>query len=358
MGRIRIVLAEGFSRPNRSPPFERVKDAIVFSFQHAPQRMYTTGGWHWACDEFGNVLMLLTDILEFSHIAWPNPHMWTHVTPQPVYKVGQHSFADAKEPEDAHAHSPRKPDMRVPMSSIASMASTSQSSGSQAPIMYSNPWASGRAFPVPPYQWYTTPAQTQAREPRWAGYQDRYQESIIEPNMDPFVSDAPWRHRGARSSREDVPMPDYSSSSSRAISSTTGMSYEHSKHSSMSAPMDDEHYHLLIEALTPTKPPVGTRAPSNTPSTMAILPAAKTTPATQVRKASGHNQGSTLGLRERSQPSSRDVSGSVISPAEKIPSPPKIGASPSANVKSRKEADKEKEKALDKENESTVSTEL
>lgn len=150
-------------------------------------------------------------------------------------------------------------------------------------------------------------------------------------------------------------MPDYSSSSSRAISSMTGMSYEHSKQSSMSAPMDEEQYNLLLEAMTPTRPPVGTRAPSNTPSTMAVLPVAKATPATQVRKPSGNNPGTGMpsGLRERSQPSSRDISGSVINPEEKDPSPAKIGASPSANVKSRKEGDKEKDKGNHKENEST-----
>ena len=37
-GRIRVVISEGFSRPYHSPPFERVKDIIVFSFQHAPLR--------------------------------------------------------------------------------------------------------------------------------------------------------------------------------------------------------------------------------------------------------------------------------------------------------------------------------
>lgn len=37
-GRIRVVIAEGFARPNRNPPFERVKDIIAFSFQHAPLR--------------------------------------------------------------------------------------------------------------------------------------------------------------------------------------------------------------------------------------------------------------------------------------------------------------------------------
>lgn len=46
-GRIRLVLAEGFSRPLRSPPFERVKDTIVFSFQHAPLRESKTTLAHW-----------------------------------------------------------------------------------------------------------------------------------------------------------------------------------------------------------------------------------------------------------------------------------------------------------------------
>jgi hypothetical protein len=39
-GRIRVVIAEGFSRPNRSPPFERYKDVIAMSFQHAPLGKY------------------------------------------------------------------------------------------------------------------------------------------------------------------------------------------------------------------------------------------------------------------------------------------------------------------------------
>lgn len=305
----------------------------------------------------GNVLMLRIEVLEYSRIAWPNPHMWAPFTPQPYYKVGQSGLVDTREPDDAHAHSPQKSDMPMPMRSMALAASNTQPTNSQGQIEYNNVWASGRAFPNPSYQRFSTPAQTYARDPRWAGRQDPYPESIIDSG-DPFFGDAAWRHRGARSSREDVPMPDYSSSNSRAISSTTGMSYEHSKASSIAAPMDDENYNLLVEALTPTKPPIGTRAPSNTPFTLAIMPAENSTPATQIRKAGGHNQSSNLALRELSQPSSRDVSVSAISPEEKIASPSKVGASPSANVKSRKETDKEKESASDKENESTVSTDL
>ncbi|KAF3385624.1 hypothetical protein F1880_001959 [Penicillium rolfsii] len=344
LGRIRIVLSEGFARPNRSPPFERVKDAIFFSFQHAPQQ-----------------------ILEFSQIAWPNHHMWSQDAPRPLCNGTQHTL-DPKEPEDAHAHSPGKPESRVFMTSVAPMATIGHFTIAQAPTVSNNAWVAGRAFPLPNSQWY---AQSQARNSRWTGLQDRYQEAFTESAVDPFINDPTWRHRGARSSREDVPMPDYSTSSgSRVISSVTGMSYVHSKPSSMSVPMDEEQYNQLIEAMTPTKPPMGTRTPSNTPFAITVHATAKAITPTATRKASGQNPdtGRTLGLRERSQASSRDVSGSAIVLVEKDSSPTKIGASPSENVKSRKKRDqekekeKEKDKGAQKENESvggsSTSTEL
>ncbi|TVY37945.1 hypothetical protein LSUB1_G003160 [Lachnellula subtilissima] len=36
LGRIKLVIAEGFSRDNLTYPFERVKNIVSFSFQHAP----------------------------------------------------------------------------------------------------------------------------------------------------------------------------------------------------------------------------------------------------------------------------------------------------------------------------------
>ncbi|POS83724.1 hypothetical protein EPUL_003139, partial [Erysiphe pulchra] len=58
LGRLRIVLSEGFIRENDNQ-FERVRNIISFSFQHAP-----------------------IHLLEKSSIAWPNASMWqqpTHV---------------------------------------------------------------------------------------------------------------------------------------------------------------------------------------------------------------------------------------------------------------------------------------
>lgn len=40
-GRIKVIIAEGLARPKRSPPFERFKDVVIMSFQHAPLREYS-----------------------------------------------------------------------------------------------------------------------------------------------------------------------------------------------------------------------------------------------------------------------------------------------------------------------------
>ncbi|KJZ80068.1 hypothetical protein HIM_00782 [Hirsutella minnesotensis 3608] len=81
LGRIKLVLSEGFPRDSLSMPFERVKNIVAFSFQHAP-----------------------LDVLESSGIAWPNPEMWQRAPfassmPVPAYQ---------SEDVDSHAHSPRR----------------------------------------------------------------------------------------------------------------------------------------------------------------------------------------------------------------------------------------------------------
>jgi hypothetical protein len=49
-------------------------------------------------------------------------------------------------------------------------------------------------------------------------------------------------------------MLDYSSSNSRAISSVTGMSFEHSKQPSMATLMDEEEFSALQESVTLSSP--------------------------------------------------------------------------------------------------------
>ncbi|OQE35179.1 hypothetical protein PENCOP_c014G01058 [Penicillium coprophilum] len=315
-GRIKVLIAEGFSRPNRTPPFERYKHVIVFSFQHAP-----------------------LDVLEFSDIAWPNPNMWIYMPNGSRYGSTARYGASKVVGDGAHGHSPSKtdrPEHRIPVTANTSSQSSSNTatySGS-TPSTY-NAWTPHRGFPIPSTQWNGYP-----QEPRWDP-QDTYS---VEPGMDAFIDDTAWRQRGARSSREDVPMPDYvstGSTNSRAISSVTGMSYEHSKQPSVNSCLDDDQYNELIQALTPTKaPPVGTRAPSNTPSTATTaMSVPKPSVAAEARSASykARNRRSSA-LREVSQPSTRDVSGSS---EPKELSPPKLGASPSEKVRSKKENQKE-----------------
>ncbi|KAF5875386.1 uncharacterized protein Bfra_003840 [Botrytis fragariae] len=85
LGRVKVVVSEGIPRDNISMPFERIKNLVAFSFQHAP-----------------------LDVLEASSIAWPNAAMWRQVSlVAPLYN--QHpSPKRVEEDQEAHAHSPRK----------------------------------------------------------------------------------------------------------------------------------------------------------------------------------------------------------------------------------------------------------
>ncbi|KAK4124411.1 hypothetical protein N657DRAFT_617574 [Parathielavia appendiculata] len=82
IGRIKIIITEGFPRDSLSAPIERVKNIVAFSFQHAP-----------------------LEILENNGIAWPNQSMWqcspfNSVMPVPTYHL--------EEGPSSHTHSPGK----------------------------------------------------------------------------------------------------------------------------------------------------------------------------------------------------------------------------------------------------------
>ncbi|KAI0399018.1 hypothetical protein F4802DRAFT_73246 [Xylaria palmicola] len=82
LGRIKIIISEGFPRDSLTVPIERVKNVVAFSFQHAP-----------------------LDILESSGIAWPNPAMWRRGPFNPTMPVPSQQHEDGPE---AHLHSPRR----------------------------------------------------------------------------------------------------------------------------------------------------------------------------------------------------------------------------------------------------------
>lgn len=108
-------------------------------------------------------------------------------------------------------------------------------------------------------------------------------------------------------------MPDYigsSSSSSRAISNMTGISFQHSKQPSVSAPIDDEQYGQVIEAFrSPSKEfSSGTCVPTNTPVSD-LLEASKSSVASEPRVASHTRRASRpKHLKELSKPEIRESS--------------------------------------------------
>ncbi|ESZ99513.1 hypothetical protein SBOR_0078 [Sclerotinia borealis F-4128] len=109
LGRVKVVVSEGFPRDNLSMPFERVKNSVAFSFQHAP-----------------------LDVLEASSIAWPNATMWRQVSLVAPFYNQQSSPKRVEEDREAHAHSPRKP-------SIVSFQSSQTNSMPPPPAPFSRP---------------------------------------------------------------------------------------------------------------------------------------------------------------------------------------------------------------------------
>ncbi|GFG16845.1 hypothetical protein IFM61392_09722 [Aspergillus lentulus] len=304
-GRIRVVIAEGFARPNRNPPFERVKDIIAFSFQHAPLQ-----------------------VLECSNIAWPNSGMWSRG--QRVFKYNAGSvLSGPKQEEDLHAHSPTRHENR----SVVANSNRVSNPAAYAAWPYRN-------YPPPPPQWVNS-----NREATWS-YQPTQEPLMADPFIDPHILDPAARHRGARPSWEDVCMPDYhsSSSSSRAISSMTGISYEHSKQPSIVAPIDEETYSQLFEGVSPPKPLACTsQAPKNTSSALPSV-ASKLSAAAEERSSSCVKSARRPSiLKELSQPGSRSVSGS--SAKSSLPAEPlleaaatcKLHVSPTTQIRSKKE---------------------
>jgi hypothetical protein len=260
------------------------------------------------------------DILECSNIAWPNAGMWF----QPISNIFKyHSgscFNDRHEADDVHAHSPTRHEGR-----------STRAGGNHPPPCSTWPY---KLFPHPPAYCPSGP-----RDLRW----DTQDLTTHEPPTEPYVG-----RRRARSTLEDLPMPDYvtsSSTSSRAISNMTGISYEHSKQPSINILNDDEACSQFIDTHSPTKIlSTAAFASTNTLSSMPTM-GSKPSAAAKARSASYSKNGQlTSALKEISQPTSRDISGSS---AKSIPIMEsiidaavsrKIHVSPNSNVKGKKEA--------------------
>jgi len=174
LGRIKVIISEGFPRDSATMPFERVKNLVAFSFQHAPL------GTQLFLDLPREIIYLfencsdftIPDVLEASSIAWPNASMWRQVSFAASIMPGASIQRNASESGiEVHSHSPRR---------------------SSATLVRQQ---------LPPYAMGMMPPPVLPSYLRAANY-------------DPFTEPRPalWR----QPSSTDVSMPDYSSSVSQA----------------------------------------------------------------------------------------------------------------------------------------------
>lgn len=246
-------------------------------------------------------------MLELNSVAWPNPSMWMHA-PQPFQYNSGNAFSTLKNSEDVHTHSPTRHESRE-------MASAN------LPAMY-HTWAY-KGFAMPP-----TPWQNNQSDP-W-GNVDHFG---TDPFLNAFTLPEPDPHRGARSYRDDISMPDYkssTSSSSRAISSMTGISYEHSKQPSVTGILRDDQYGQVFRSLEPPKEPVGAaQAPARTPSVTLPIGSKMPQPGAPARPASSSKaatrQSISAVLRDLSQSGAKDMSEFQAKSGRRVPFEPIVG---------------------------------
>lgn len=240
--------------------------------------------------------------------------MWAHAPQLFQYNSGN-AFSDLKGPEDVHTHSPTRHESR-------------EAASASVPALY-NTWAY-KSLAMRPTPWPNNHPDPWANT-EYLG---------TNPFTDAFMLPEPDPHRGARSYRDDISMPDYksstsASSSSRAISSMTGISYEHSKQPSVTGILRDDQYGQVFRSFEPPKEPVSAvpaQAPASTSfSTLPIgfkmpPPGAGTRPASNSKAATRQSISSVL--KDLSQSGARDMSEFPAKSGKRVPFESIIGDAP------------------------------
>lgn len=221
----------------------------------------------------------LLDILEQAGIAWPNAAMWLQASStfcklhMRTESTLQNGYIDR---EDTHAHSPAR--------------HNTLDRGKDEHLA----WPS-RIFPTS------------------LGYHEKSSKERNFITEDPVLPDPftePFSRLGAsrrkHSNAEDVSMPDCSSTStsSRALSSMTGISYEHKRQMGPNC-FIEEHLNHVIEALSP-----GKLTTNRAPKIPTIV--SKPSAAAKARSASYTKRRPSSRSREASFSGTREVSGSSM----------------------------------------------
>ncbi|KPM43143.1 hypothetical protein AK830_g3426 [Neonectria ditissima] len=224
LGRIKLVISEGFPRDSLTLPIERVKNIVAFSFQHAP-----------------------LEVLENASIAWPNPSMWRRAPYTASMPVPTFIADDTK----SHAHSPRRrnnglrglTDHNMPMIQ-GTMPEFPATSTRKYPDL-----SSSMALDAPPG--FEGPGPFEDSNFDWLGN--------MNMGMNDIFSQFPATTSKARRSKTttDISMPDYPSSGNGGQMAFSG---DASFTAASFQPEDDTNSgHLKVPSNTPTT--TGQRSP-------------------------------------------------------------------------------------------------
>ncbi|OQV03901.1 hypothetical protein CLAIMM_08878 [Cladophialophora immunda] len=254
MGRIRVVIAEGVLRDNTPPAvtasrFDRLRDVVAFSFQHAPQ-----------------------DVLEYSRIAWPNLKMFTSLPRNPPRPAPIGSRVPGISGHEAHSHSPQ----RLPP--IASRSKRLSTNENYQELFDTQSYSELQPDPI------SKVPNVGALKSQSPGRQVPLK--LVAQDDDPFASShqiptaiQQWRLQ-LRSSSHDISMPDYTSSKTDRSVVNTEMSGVSIPRANFLRHMNEANPEEILQALSPSRQEelfkalsashspatdIGTRPPTNTP---------------------------------------------------------------------------------------------
>ena len=276
-GRIKIIIAEGLCRDMRAtdtvpPAFERFRDVVGFAFQHAPPSKFTL---HWRIPS-----LMQSEILEYSGIAWPNDIMWKQAQ-KLAMQSGSYSHKASVVPDhDAHAHSPRQ--LSLPQHATGPVLCYNDVRecairGCTHPRHFASPQHQLQPRPAPSsmYAGNTMPP-AYGYNPSGRNTAGTVEDPFLVPSQ-PSSNSKLFQRKQPQSSSHDVPMSDYGSGESRAVTDMSGVSYNrldferqvnNAAVSEILKALSPVKQSQLFSALSPSNriPRTGSMPPENSPA--------------------------------------------------------------------------------------------
>ncbi|KAI1628982.1 hypothetical protein EDD37DRAFT_30955 [Exophiala viscosa] len=243
VGRIKVVISEGVLRET-SPPaardlmFDRLRDVVAFSFQHAPQ-----------------------NILEYSGIAWPNPGLFGKASKRSLRPppIGERLAPVAG--HETHSHSPNRT-----VTAIRSGRPSSNGVNSFQKRLNAQTFSDLQSDPV---------SKVTDFQMRKCSPESGDSAESEDPFLCPPRTSTQQRRLQLQSSSHDVPMPDYKTDNSASYTEMSEISFapvNFLKHMNQANPaeivqaLSPARQEALLKALSVSQSPAqGTDPPTNTP---------------------------------------------------------------------------------------------